>query len=125
MIKAAPLKVYTIWDSIQVFYYVTKSLGYAVFSIDGKIQNGKIRSTFWDLLIVFFLYVSVGSIIYFNYTMDLSVVSTNSFIIDMGNRLVTLFMVSNVLSSSLINGLRRHEIWSVFKKLSDFDKEVC
>lgn len=124
MIKSAPSKVYTIWDTIQIFYYVVKSFCYITFSVDGKIENGKIKSTVFDVVTVFGANIALTFIIYINFEYDLSLISTKSFIIDMGNRGVTLFMIMNVFVSSMINSLRRHEIWSFFTQLHEFDGEV-
>lgn len=124
MIKTSPIKVYSFWDTIRVFYYVVKGFGYVSFSIDGRIEKGKIKSTFLDILMVLSGCSFFAVIIYLNITNDLTLISTKSFLIDKGNRSVTLFTIINVFLSSIINGLRRHEIWRSFKKLSNFDHEV-
>lgn len=103
---------------------MVKLFGYITFSIDGKIQNGKIHSTIWDIFVMLCGSAFISVIIYVNFTIDLTLIKTKSFIIDQGNRLTTLFIISNVLVSSIINGLRRYEIWNVFKNISDFDKKV-
>lgn len=125
MIKPSPSKVYSFWDTIWVLYLMVKSFGYISFSIDGKIQNGKIKTTLRDILILLFGASFVQVVIYLNFTHDLTLIKTNSFIIDSGNRITTLFIISNVLLSSLMNTLRRRQIWNIFAKISNFDKEVC
>lgn len=118
------MRIYSVWDIVRVFYRLVKFLGYISFSIDGKIENGKIKSTAFDILLMTGCNIFMLYIIYINSVHDLTLIKTKSFIIDKGTRLVTLFMLTNVFISSFINSVRRFEIWSVFKTFYDFDKEV-
>ena len=118
------MKVYSIWNPLRIFYYIFKIFGQASFTIDGKIENGKIRVTVFDgiggtvrLLIGCWL-------VHWNIFNDFSFNITNSFIIDLTNYLVTVFLMMNALSSSISNNLRRNQIWSIFNQLHDFDKQV-
>lgn len=118
------MKVYSVWDTVHIFYYVVKFFGYICFSIDGKIEKGRIKSSVLDILMITFSNVCMLYVIYLNLTYDLSLISTKSFIIDNGTYLVTLFSITNVFMSSVINTIRRFEIWSVFKTFNNFDIEV-
>lgn len=118
------MKIYSVWDSVRIFYLVVKFCGYISFSIDGRIENGRIRSRIFDILLTTFANSSMVYIVFINYTNDVSLMTTKSFIIDKGTRLVSLSSITNVFISSIINTLRRHEIWSIFKGFHDFDKQV-
>lgn len=118
------MKTYSIWDSIKVFYYVVKFFGYVSFSIDGKIENGKIRSTVRDAAIVTFRLLVLAFIIYLNFKDDIVLIKTKSLIIDLANRLATMFLITNVLFSAMTKIWKRKKIWSIYKHLHDFDGQV-
>jgi hypothetical protein len=101
-----------------------KSFGYISFSIDGRIEKGKIKTTIFDILMVVWSFSYFAAIIYLNINNDLTLISTKNVLIDMGNRGVTLFTILNVFLSSIINTLRRHKIWGCFIQISNFDSEV-
>lgn len=48
---AFTMKIYSVWDSMGILYYVLKGFGYISFTIEGKIENGKIRSTVSDVIL--------------------------------------------------------------------------
>lgn len=124
MIKTSREKIYSFWNTIHVFYIVVKVLGYVSFSIDGKVENGKIKTTFWDILILFFASCIFAAVIYLNVANNLTLISTKSFVIDSGNRLVNLTVIINVLLALWVNAYKRREIWSIFKEIYEVDKAV-
>lgn len=118
------MKVYTIWSSTKVFYYISKSFGNAPFSIVGKIENGKIRTTPRDFLVMTIRFSLLSFLIYLNVINDFSLIKTNSFIIDKANHLANILLVFNVLFAGSINAFKRKQIWSIFKQFYEFDKQV-
>ena len=125
MIKfKVPARIYSLWDTVKLLSTVCRITGFLTFSIDGKIENGKIKLSYLDIFILTVLNIFYGFVIYINYTNDLALISNNSVFIDMGSRLVRHFIVFNVILSSLINTWRKKDIWGIFKKMSKFDKEV-
>lgn len=117
-------KVYTVWDSIRLIYVVLKLTGYVTFTIDGKIENGKIKSTVFDSIVSISLNLFLCFVIFINVTNDFSLISTKSFLIDKGSHVVTIFLTLNVLVTSILNIKRRREIWGIFVKMHEFDKEA-
>lgn len=118
------MKEYTLWDTVQMFYYMVKFFGYISFSIDGKIEKGRIKSTICDVAIVTTGSLILTYIIYVNFTNDLTLILTESFIIDKGTRFITMLMIVNIFVTAIINTARRRKIWKVFRQFHEFDKEV-
>lgn len=121
---SSPPKVYSLWDTTKAIYLLVKITGYISFSISGKIENGKIKTTILDFVFLASFCSFYSSIIYINFVNDLSLVSTKSLLIDKGSHFVTLFMISNVLLSAITNNNKRHKIWGLFIKMDEFDKGV-
>lgn len=101
-----------------------KVCGCAGYSIDGKIENGKIKSTVFDVWTIVIGGVLMIYSIFVNFTDNLTLISTNSFIIDGGTRMVTILSIMNLFASGIINSLRRFSIWEIFKHMHEFDKQV-
>ena len=118
------MKVYSIWNPLRIFYYIFKIFGQASFTIDGKFENGKIRLTKFDRFLLTARLHVICFWVYLNFVNDFSLIKTNSFIIDKTNHLAKLFLVNNVLVSSLNFNLRRNQIWGIFNQLHQFDKQV-
>jgi hypothetical protein len=118
-----PSKVYSIWDTVKIIAFALKIVGFSV-SIDGKIEKGKIKFTFSDVFILLTGNIFFCFVIYINFANDLSLISTKSFLIDKGSQLVSMFMITNVLLSTIINTFRRRKIWGIFLKMHEFDVEV-
>lgn len=113
-----------IWFNVYLYYIALKVFGFAGYSIDGDIHNGKIKTQFKDvaylsLWILFEIYL-----IYVNVVINLSLSHTGSFLIDEGSRFVTILGVCNVLFSTVINFLLRYKIWHIFDKIYSFDQNV-
>lgn len=118
------MKTYSVWDSVKIFYNVLRLFGHTSFSIEGKIEKGKIRATVFDNVSMIFWCLFISFIIYTNFKNDYSLIKTNSFIIDKANHMATLFLISNVLFSNLTNMSRRKQIWNIFKVFYEFDQQV-
>lgn len=118
------MKTYTFWDTLHVLYRFIKAWGYISFSIDGKIEKGRIKSTVWDVLFVAAYNLLLCYIIYVNVVYDLTLISTKTFLIDKATRLISIAMVSNVILSGFINTARRYKIWKIHRTFHDFDIEV-
>ena len=121
---ALTMKVYSIWNPLRIFHHVFKMYGQASFCIDGNIENGKIRVTKFDRVLVTFRLLVMCFLVYLNVVKDYSLIKTNSFIIDKTNHLAKVFLVTNVFLSSLNFNLRRNQIWGIFNQLYTFDKQV-
>jgi hypothetical protein len=123
-----PLKAFepqqSLWDSVRTFYIGMKFFGYAYYSIDGKIEDGKVKSTFLDTIIAIFVTTTLLCLIYLNYAYNLSLIATKSRIIDMGSRGVLLFEITNVLITQISMYIRRNDIWGIFKRLYKLDNEL-
>lgn len=117
-------KPYTIWDSVSPFHIIMKFFGYACFSIDGDITEGKIKCKFIDIFGLFLTVTIISGLIYLNYAFNLSLISTSSNVINIGSRFVLLFGITNVLFSCLLMFFRREKVWSIFTRCHKFDEEM-
>lgn len=73
-----------IWNTVKPFYWILRAFGLAVFSIDGKISSGKIKTSFHNI-VHFLVVLSVQFyVLYLNLKEDFSLSRTNSFLIDKG-----------------------------------------
>lgn len=114
----------TIWTYIKPYFWVSKGLGLANFSIDGDIRNGKIRTGFLD--VTYFVVILGGQVYacFLNLTNDISLSRTNSVLIDGGARLIGVFNAFNVLVATFMFFLNRKKIWKIFRMLYEVDNEV-
>lgn len=117
-------KTYTIWDSVKTFHIGMKIFGYASFSFDGDIADGKIQMTFIDILIFLIINSVTIALIYLNWAFNLSLINTTSRVINIGSRFVLLFEITNVLVSIISMFIRRQEVWGIFTRCYKFDEEM-
>jgi hypothetical protein len=103
-------KIYTLWDIVRTFHIGMKAFGFANFSIDGNIVNGRIKSNLFDIL--WFIATSLLSLylIYLNGISNLSLIKTSSRVINVGSRAVLFFQIGNVLFSCILMFIRRCEV---------------
>lgn len=114
----------TIWTLVKPYYWVLKFFGLGVFSIDGDINNGRIKTRFYDVLSTCIALVFQTYVLYINITFDLSLSRTSSFLIDKGAHLIEIFNACNVIAGSLLFGFHRKRIWGILRKCHEFDVEV-
>lgn len=117
-------KTYTIWDSVKTFHIGLKIFGYASFSFDGDIANGKLQMNFFDILMFLFINSVTICLIYLNWAFNLSLITTTSRVINIGSRFVLLFEITNVLVSIISMYFRRQEVWGIFTRCYKFDEEM-
>lgn len=114
----------SIWDIVRRFHFAWKIFGFANFSVDGKIENGKIKFQFWDILTASVVNSLLLYIIYLNWMEDLSLLTTRSRVINMGSRLVLLYQIINVFIASVTMMMRRKEVWGIFRRCHKLDEEL-
>lgn len=112
--KKAFGKVYTLWDTVETFHYGMKAFGFANFSIAGHIRDGKIKSSLFDILWFIATSLVTAYLIYLNWILNLSLITTTSRVINVGSRAVLLFQVTNVLFSCILMFIRRYQVKSLF-----------
>ncbi|XP_070504866.1 putative gustatory receptor 28b [Chironomus tepperi] len=115
---------YTIWDIVKRFHVGWKIFGFAHFSVDGKIENGKIKLELFDFLSAVISNSIVLYIVYLNYDRDLTIISTTSRVINMGSRLVLIYEIGNVFIAAVIMMLKRHDVWGIFYRCHKLDEEL-
>ncbi|CAO1424237.1 unnamed protein product [Diamesa hyperborea] len=114
----------TVWDIVYPLYLIVKCFGFAGFSVDGDIRDGKIKISLFDKFYITFALSAQLFILYLNVTLDLSLIHINSFLIDKGTRFVTILCASNVLFSATLNVIFRNRFWEIFRGFYAFDQEV-
>lgn len=113
-----------VWSVIKVFYWILKPFGLAPFSIDGKIENGKIKTSRFDFC-HFSLVLSVQVwVLYINFYENYSLSRTNSFLIDKGAYCIEIFNAFNVIFGSCLYAVNRRKFWAIFISFHSFDQEV-
>lgn len=117
-------KTKNIFNAIYPVYVLNKMMGFLCFSIDGDISEGKITHYFWDRIFILWNLIVSAWILYFNATENLSLVHTNSFVIDKGSRLMPLISAISVVVARYINMVLSGRMWSMVSSLHSFDKEV-
>lgn len=118
------LKTDNIYDIIHPFYVLTKLNGLSPFSIIGDRRNGKIQTTFMDFIwFIWALVVRIG-ILFINFNENYSLNKNITVLIDGGSWLALIIATFNICLMCLINGLARHKIWNMFRRLYQFDCEV-
>lgn len=112
------------WDMVRPSYYVLKTFGLAVYSVEGDIKNGQIRTRYWHVLqLIAVLSIQIYGL-YINITVDMSLSKTGSLLIDGGARLVEVFNVFNIVFGTLSYAYYRKTVWKIFRKCYEFDGEV-
>lgn len=115
---------YTIWDTVKRFHIGWKFFGFAHFSVNGKIDNGKIKLEVFDILSAIISNSIVLYIVYLNYNQDLTIISTTSRVINLGSRLVLIYEIGNVFIAAVIMMLKRHDVWGIFYRCHRLDEEM-
>lgn len=117
-------KIYSCWDTIRIFYILSKVSGFIAYSIDGRIENGKIKTRLMDIVMLnsfLFIYFVV---FYLNYRYDLTLISTQSPTIDIGNRLIHNYIIINAFLTTFLQFIWKDSVWEIFQSFSEFDKDV-
>jgi hypothetical protein len=114
----------SLWSIVSKFHIAMKIFGFANFTVDGKIENGRIKTTPTDVAVAIVTNSLVFYLIYLNYDSNLSLISTKSRVIDIGSRVVLLFEITNVLATSVIMFTRRHQLWGIFSRCHRLDGEL-
>lgn len=114
----------TAWDIVYPLYILVKFFGFAGFSVDGDIRDGKIKTTLADKIYLTSSILMQSYIVYLNVTVDLSLIHINSFLIDTGTRFVTILCTLNIVFSSILNIAFRNRFWKIFRGFYAFDQEV-
>lgn len=120
----SPLKHKTVWDIVYPLFVLVRLFGFAAFSVDGDIRDGKIKIKFIDKIYLTFSISFQLYILYLNVTKDLSLIHINSFLIDKGTRFVTILCALNILFSAILNIAFRNRFWQIFRGFYAFDQEV-
>ena len=114
----------TVWDIVYPLYLLVKIFGFAGFSVDGDIRDGKIKISLFDKFYLAFSLSTQLYIVYLNVTVDLSLIHINSFLIDKGTRFVSILCASNIVFSAILNVIFRKRFWKIFRGFYAFDQEV-
>lgn len=117
-------KIYNSWDTVWIFYIVLKISGFISYSFDGRIENAKIKLRLRDAMLLCFSMSVYFAVFYINSSFDLTLISTKSPTIDIGNRLIHFYIIINVFLTSFIHFVWRYQVWEIFQKFSEFDKDV-
>ena len=115
---------YTIWDTVKRFHIGWKFFGFAHFSVDGKIENGKIKLEIFDIFAAIISNSIVLYIVYLNYSQDLTIISTTSGVINLGSRMVLIYEIGNVFIAAVIMMLKRYDVWGIFYRCHKLDEEL-
>lgn len=115
---------FTVWNVIKPIYWTLRFFGLAVYSIDGDIITGEIRTRFWDFLQLILVLCLQFYVLYINLTIDLSLSRTNNLLIDQGAHGIEIFNSVNVLMGTCIYAYYRKTVWRIFQKCNEFDVEV-
>lgn len=115
---------HTIWTLLKPVYFVLKISGLAAFSIEGDIQNGRIKTTKFDIFRISSVLLALMFLLYIKTNEDLTLSHTDSFLIDKGAYLVGVFNNFNVICGVLLYIVRKKMAWKIFRKLHEVDLEV-
>jgi hypothetical protein len=114
----------SVWTVVKPFYWILRTFGLAIFSIDGDVKNGKITSNVFDF---FHLSAVLGVqfyVFYLNVVEDFSLSRTSSFLIDKGSYCVEIFNALNVVFGTCLYAFYKKKVWGIFLKLYLFDEQV-
>lgn len=117
-------KKYSAWDTSRIYFLVLKFSGFIAYSIDGKIENGRIKIKIVDLLIMMLALCIYSFTFYINTQYDLTLIQTKSPTIDVGNRLIHNFIILNVFATVFLNFIMKYSIWGILRSFSKFDIDV-
>lgn len=110
--------------SWKQFYWILKPFGLVPFSVVGEIEEGKIKTNFFDC-VHFMLVLSVQLwVLWVNIWENYSLSRTNTFLIDKGAYFIEIFNACNVIFGSCLYVFHRRNFWNIFMKFHNFDKEV-
>lgn len=115
---------FTVWNLVKPFYWILKFFGLGVFTIDGDIEDGKIKTSIWDIFQMILVLSVQFYILHINIKFDMSLSRTSSILIDRGAHFIEIFNSLNVLLSICLYALFRKRIWRIFRKCYEFDVEV-
>lgn len=117
-------RIYSCWDTVRIFYIVLKVSGFIAYSIDGRIENGKIKTRVMDIAMLSLCLFTYLAVFYINFKFDLTLISTKSPTIDIGNRLIHYYIIINVFLTTFIHFIWKYPVWEIFQSFSEFDKDV-
>lgn len=115
----------TIYETVRPFYYITRITGFACFTIDGDIKNGRIKTKLIDisLFLIFLVVHSANGIL--NVIKAFAIRPTSqSEMTSFGNKLQFLVSTINVSFYILTSFIQRHKIWSILHHLHMFDENL-
>lgn len=115
---------FTVWNVVKPIYWTLRFFGLAIYSIDGDVITGEIRTNFWDFFQLIFVLCLQFYVLYINLTIDLSLSRTNNLLIDQGAHGIEIFNAVNVLMGTVIYAYYRKTVWRIFQKCNEFDVEV-
>lgn len=113
-----------IYETARPFYYITKITGFACFSIDGDIKNGRIKTKLIDLLLLLFHFVCHSTTCILNIIKEFDRTKSQSGFVDFGNKLQFTFSTINISFYMLVSYIQRHNIWSILHHLHIFDENI-
>lgn len=111
--------VESIYEAVKPFYYLAKFTGFACFTIKGKVTDGKIKSTVFDIFILLaFMIIPNLSIVNSLYIIKLSggVLIGWHFIIYFCNFASSLVVLHSFNKKS--------DLWNILKNIYSFDTEI-
>lgn len=103
-----------IYDAIKPFYYLLKIFGFACFTIKGKITDGKIKSTIFDILTLL-AYCS-----FLNWTVIRSIYGFGNI-----RSHFIIYVCVSASSVMIMNSfIQRHSFWNILRHLHSFDESI-
>lgn len=119
------MKIESIFDYSKYYYYMGRFTGFAPYRIAGDITDGVIETKFLDVIPVITTLCIQFYLLYVNFNYNLNVSSRNtSFIVNIGNRLVLIIGLINLIFSTICNFLYRKRIWKIMYKIHKCDVKV-
>lgn len=118
-------EIESIFDYSKLYYWLGRFTGFAPYRIAGDITDGFIETKFLDVIPVITTLCIQFYLLYVNFNYNLNVNSHNtSFIVNIGNRLVLIIGLINLIFSTICNFLYRKRIWKIVFKIYTCDVKV-
>lgn len=113
----------TIYDTVRPFYYMAKINGFACFSIDGDITQGRIKTKFIDIL-VFVMYFVLHGANCIIYLIQLLINSKLSQIELLRIKVLFFIQLLTAVFYILATFIQRYKLWAILQHLHIFDENI-